>query len=180
MSPIAGTILSSSFKDEAGSWVKQNQPVLRVGDKTGTWEVELKIPEKHVGQVLQAFEYTNSKELDVDLILRSSPTKTYRGKLAKADVGGEASPTATKTTKAIPWSSPTCEPKATISMPAYRLPKTEELLVAGTEVVAKVRCGNHRMGYSLFYGVWEFIYEKDHLLLLRFANFQSRSAGSRY
>jgi hypothetical protein len=32
--------------------------------------------------------------------------------------------------------------------------------VTGTEVVAKVRCGNHAMGYSLFYGVWEFFYEK--------------------
>ena len=31
---------------------------------------------------------------------------------------------------------------------------------AGTEVHAKVRCGNRRMGYALFYGVWEFIYEK--------------------
>ena len=32
--------------------------------------------------------------------------------------------------------------------------------VSGTEVRAKVRCGNHRAGYSLFYGVWEFLYEK--------------------
>ena len=35
-----------------------------------------------------------------------------------------------------------------------------ELLLAGVEVHARVRCGNHAMGYSLFYGVWEFIYEK--------------------
>ena len=35
-----------------------------------------------------------------------------------------------------------------------------ELLIAGTEVHAKVRCGNHALGYSLFYGVWEFLYEK--------------------
>ena len=41
---------------------------------------------------------------------------------------------------------------------ADRLPR--ELLLTGTEVHAKVRCGNHRMGYSLFYGVWEFLYEK--------------------
>ena len=34
------------------------------------------------------------------------------------------------------------------------------LLLTGTEVHAKVRCGNRRMGYSLFYGVWEFFYEK--------------------
>src|SRR5438270_5437400 len=45
------SILSSSFKDEIGNLVKQNQPILRVGDKSGAWQIELKIPEKHVGQV---------------------------------------------------------------------------------------------------------------------------------
>ncbi len=34
------------------------------------------------------------------------------------------------------------------------------LLVTGTEVHAKVLCGKHKLGYSLFYGVWEFVYEK--------------------
>ena len=33
------------------------------------------------------------------------------------------------------------------------------LQTAGTEVKAKIRCGDHSMGYSLFYGVWEFFYE---------------------
>jgi len=39
-----------------------------------------------------------------------------------------------------------------------RLPPEQNL--SGAEVHAKVRCGNHRLGYSLFYGVWEFFYEK--------------------
>ena len=39
-----------------------------------------------------------------------------------------------------------------------RLPEGNR--VAGTEVHGKVRCGNHPMGYSLFYGLWEFLYEK--------------------
>ena len=34
------------------------------------------------------------------------------------------------------------------------------LRLTNTEVHAKVRCGKHKMGYSLFYGVWEFFYEK--------------------
>ncbi len=42
--------------------------------------------------------------------------------------------------------------------PEDRLPEGNR--VAGTEVHAKVRCGYHAMGYSLFYGVWEFMYEK--------------------
>jgi hypothetical protein len=39
-----------------------------------------------------------------------------------------------------------------------RIPR--KLLMTGTEVHSKIRCGSHRMGYSLFYGVWEFFYEK--------------------
>jgi hypothetical protein len=35
-----------------------------------------------------------------------------------------------------------------------------ELLTSGTEVHARIRCGDHALGYSLFYGVWEFACEK--------------------
>jgi HlyD family secretion protein len=159
-SPIAGTILSSSFKDEAGSWIKQNQPVMRVGNKSGPWEVELKIPEKHIGQVLQAYDYTKSDDLDVEIILRSSPTKTYWGKLSKSDKGGEATPNRDENNESDPVVLAYVRTEGDDIDAASRLPKKEELLVAGTEVVAKVRCGNHCMGYSLFYGVWEFICEK--------------------
>jgi hypothetical protein len=158
--PLAGTILSSAFKDEAGSYVKQNQPVLRVGDKNGRWEVELKIPEKHIGQVLQAYQYTNSKELDVDIILRSSPTKTYHGKLTRVAIGGEASPNRDENNESDPVIVGYVRTDGDDIDSDYLLPKKEEVLVAGTEVVAKVRCGNHCMGYSLFYGVWEFLCEK--------------------
>lgn len=37
---------------------------------------------------------------------------------------------------------------------------TTELLLSGGEVHTRIRCGNRPMGYSLFYGVWEFVYEK--------------------
>ena len=33
-------------------------------------------------------------------------------------------------------------------------------LISGTEVRAKINCGPARAGYSLFYGVWEFLNEK--------------------
>ena len=33
-------------------------------------------------------------------------------------------------------------------------------LLTGVEVNSRVRCGRRAMGYSLFYGVWEFFYEK--------------------
>ena len=33
-------------------------------------------------------------------------------------------------------------------------------LTSGVAVTAKIRCGSAPAGYSLFYGVWEFLYEK--------------------
>ena len=34
------------------------------------------------------------------------------------------------------------------------------LLLSGSEVHTRIRCGPRAMGYSLFYGVYEFTYEK--------------------
>ena len=44
------------------------------------------------------------------------------------------------------------------------IPASEQIrgrrLVAGTEVHTKIRCGQRAMGYSLFYGLWEFACQK--------------------
>ena len=40
----------------------------------------------------------------------------------------------------------------------YRI--THERLLTSSGVKAKIYCGDHAAGYSLFYGVWEFLYEK--------------------
>ena len=161
VAPISGTVLSSTFKEELeGNFVKQNQPILRVGEKSGRWEVELKIPEKHIGQVLAAFANDPSKDLDVALILHSDPNRTYYGKLARKNVGGEATPNRDENNETDPVVTAYVRLDGDDIDPRYRLPHTEGLLVAGTDVTAKVLCGNHRMGYSLFYGVWEFFYEK--------------------
>ena len=49
------------------------------------------------------------------------------------------------------------DPKSRIA-PADLLPP--ELLLSGVEVHGKICCDDHPMGYSLFYGVFEFLYEK--------------------
>jgi hypothetical protein len=160
-SPIEGTVLNGSFREElTNRTVKTNEPVLRVGNKTKRWEIEIKIPQKHIGQVLQAFEAKPKEDLDVDLVLRSTPTRTYRGKLARKDVGGEATPNRDENNEAEPVVVAYVRIDGDDIPEDRRLPRGDNLLVTGTEVLAKVRCGNHALGYSLFYGVWEFLYEK--------------------
>jgi biotin carboxyl carrier protein len=169
-SPLTGTVLNWDFRENlTNRVVKPNEPIIRIGNKEERWEIELKIPQKHIGQVLQAFEVERQKrgldpedldkvELDVDLLLLSQPTKTYKGKLARKDIAGEATPNRDDNNEAEPVVLASVRIDGDDIAPADRLPK--DLTVTGTEVHAKVRCGNHRMGYSLFYGVWEFLYEK--------------------
>lgn len=165
-SPISGTILSTDFRETLErKTVKPNEPLIRVGQsnpnspKLAEWEVELKIPQKHIGQVLKAFDPSKKNdELDVDLLLVSEPTAKYKGKLARNRV----SPQAVNDRDAHDEPEPIVRAWVRISGPDIpeesKLPVS--LLVSGTEVHTRIRCGDRPMGYSLFYGMWEFLYEK--------------------
>ncbi|HEV3116720.1 MAG TPA: PDZ domain-containing protein [Gemmataceae bacterium] len=244
VSTVSGTVLTPNFREDfASKMFKPNEQILRVGDKTGRWEIEIKIKQKHIGQILQAFRGTDAlgvglqenaergavvaqlapgrpaeksglkagdvitgvdgkevanaeqlrdairdagtgrdvtlklargketkdvrvrledEELDVDLILSSAPTRTFRAKLARSSIGGEATPNRDENNEAEPVvlayvriDGEGIDPARSLINDQYK-----NLLLAGTEVTAKVRCGSHAMGYSLFYGVWEWFYEK--------------------
>jgi len=154
------TVLSGNFKDDwLNRTAKPSDPILKLGAKDGPWEIELRIPQKHISQVLKAYEGKEEDQpLDVDFLLRSDPSRTYRGKLYRDRIASEAVPNRDEKDESEP------EVIAYVSIddpsidPAYAL--SREALTSGTEVRAKVRCGKHALGYALFYGVWEFFYEK--------------------
>ena len=154
------TVLSGNFKDEwLDKTAKPSDPILKLGAKDGPWEIELRIPQKHISQVLKAYEgKQENAALDVDFLLLTDKTRTYRGKLYRKDIASEAIPNRDEKDESEP------EVIAYVSIddpsidPAYAL--SREALTSGTEIHGKVRCGKHRLGYALFYGVWEFLYEK--------------------
>jgi hypothetical protein len=153
------TVLSNNYRDDWGNrQATPADPLLRLGAKDGPWEIEMKIPQKHIGQVKKAFDRLHTDVLDVDFLLRSDPTRTYKGKLHKHKIGGEATPNRDDNNESEPYVLVYVDIDDKDIDPAYRLPNSS--LVSGTEVHAKVRCGDHSLGYSLFYGVWEFLYEK--------------------
>ena len=173
--PMTGVILTPDIRENlVGREVGPNEPLMRIGNvnpenpKIHNWEIELKIPQKHIGQVLAAFDRIRKEmkekgvanpdpELDVDLLLSSEPTYTYKAKLAFSRVNREAIPDRTDNNEAEAMII------AYARVFGNDIPKDVQLrpekLVTGTEVHARIRCGNHAMGYSLFYGVWEFMYE---------------------
>jgi hypothetical protein len=164
--PISGIVLTPNFRED---WInrraKPSEPLLTIGQipqgpfRVEDWEIELKIPQKHIGQILAAFPANDPKaELDVDLLLTSAPTRTYRGRLARDKVSPQADPNRDDNNEPEP------AVLAWVRIDGAGIPDGSQLparlLVKGTEVHAKVRCGQHALGYTLFYGVWEFIYEK--------------------
>jgi hypothetical protein len=165
-SPMSGLVLTSHFRQELkGTTVKPSQPLLRIGKidpgqmKREQWEIELKIPQKHVGQVMLAFgRLAPDAELDVDLLLKSKPTQVYKGKLSRKKIASEATPDRTDNNEAEPVVLAWVRIHGDDIPPESRIPL--DLLLTDLNVNTRIRCGNRAMGYSLFYGVWEFIYEK--------------------
>jgi len=160
-SPLRGTVLNADFKETlTNRQVKPSEPLLRIGDKDRAWDVELKIPQKHMGHIVQAFAAVEGHELDVDLLVLSEPTRIYKGKLSRDRLAGEATPHKEEThaNEAEPVVLAGVRIDGDDIAEEDRIPS--DLLITGTEVHAKVRCGQAALGYSLFHGVWEFFFEK--------------------
>jgi hypothetical protein len=155
------TVLTADFVEQlSGKSVRPSDHMIRIGNVSGAWLIEQKIPQQHVGQLVKAFEHPDNRErewLDVDVLLRSDPTRTFKGRLYKRDIAGEAVPNRDDHNQSDPiiYANVTINHK---DIPQeYHIPP--EFLKTGAEVTTKIRCGDHAMGHSLFYGVWEWFYE---------------------
>ena len=94
----------------------------------------------------------------MDVLLKTMPTAVFKAKLRRDKIALQAQ----NERDAHDAPEPVVLAWARVSgddIPAaYRIPLSE--LVTSTEVHTRIRCGDRAMGYSLFYGVWEFLYEK--------------------
>ena len=164
--PLSGIVLSANFREEfLNKNVRPGEQLIRMGytdtenPRLSDWEIELRIPQKHYGQVLNAFKNKKPGEaLDVDVLFTSEPTRSFRAKLRKDRIASTANAHKDDNNEAeqviIAWAS---IDDAEIPE-ADRIPPS--LLLTEGEVHTRIRCGNRAMGYSLFYGVYEFAYEK--------------------
>jgi hypothetical protein len=158
--PCAGTVLNSGFRETlTHRSIRPSEPLLRIGDKTKHWEIEVNIPQKHIARMIEAFETSGQdSELDVDLMLLSCPTRVFRGKLARNRLAAEAGPNREESLSSGSVLVGSVRLDGADIAEADRIPP--DLLLSGTEVRAKIRCGDRPAGYCLFYGLWEFLNEK--------------------
>jgi multidrug efflux pump subunit AcrA (membrane-fusion protein) len=162
--PKSGIILTAEIRELLGRNVRPSDQLIRIGfidagqPKLSEWEIVLKVPHKHYGQVTRAFEREKVKELRVDVLSTADATQSYQARLSRDKIARQADPQKDDNNETEPvvlaWGRIDGD-----DIPAGdQIPPS--LLLAGGEVHTRIRCGNHAMGYSLFYGVWEFAYEK--------------------
>ncbi len=148
--PLSGKVITFDAKEKlVGKTVKVGDPLIRIAETSGPWEVQLFIPEREVGKLRNALVRADSGKAVVDLLLTSDPNRTYKGEIGLAELGGE-----------------TVTREGTVVLPA-RVRLTDRDLITqlertpvGVEVRARINCGYASIGYVWFSEIWDFLYER--------------------
>ena len=142
-SPIAGQVVRwDLIRSLESRPVRQGQLLMQVVDPAGPWQLELRIPDRHVRHVLAAqAAATDANRLSVRFLFRMSPKTTYSAVLddvhfaTDLDQDGELSTLA----------------KVTLN------PKNIPDLRPGSSVIAKINCGRRSIGYVWLRELLEFL-----------------------
>ncbi|MFM7108402.1 MAG: efflux RND transporter periplasmic adaptor subunit [Planctomycetaceae bacterium] len=145
-SPIAGVVVTWQVRDRLLLRpVEKGQVLMTVADKTGPWELELKMPDDRLGHVNRAATAARAagRDLVVDYVLATDPGTRHRGVVREiheqAEVHGEEGNTALV--------------RVTIDPDRHE----KEELGAGATVTGRIACGTRSLGYVWFHDVWAFI-----------------------
>ncbi len=162
------TVLNDDRRETLlGRTMRPHEELLRVGNLGGPWHVEVKIPQRNIGQIMKAFadpdlhyveKDTGKKYLKVDVLLRSESDTSYTGRLYRDGLTAQAVPNKNEHDENEPVVT------AYVKLNLNDIPSSEWVptsqFVTGLEASTRIRCGKHALGYSLFHGVWEWFYEK--------------------
>ena len=145
VSPIQGSVVTYDVRDILKDRpVERVESLMEVADLSGKWQLELNLPDRKIGHVIQAFKKNDGKPLDVEFILAAKPGETLKGKLV--EIG--------KATEMLPEQGQHLKLKVTIE--DQRL----DIKQLRSGVNAYIDCGECSLGYSWFHPVLEFLQTK--------------------
>lgn len=148
--PVAGQVLTFDAREKLlGKTVKIGEPLLRLAETDGPWEIELFIPEREATLLRQTLTRSGGADLDVDVLVSNDPQRVYKGKLSGGALGGE---TTIRNDKVVL--------PARVAIADRGLLGQLERMPVGVEVHARIHCGHAAAGYVWFNEIWTFLYEK--------------------
>jgi multidrug efflux pump subunit AcrA (membrane-fusion protein) len=139
-SPIDGEVLTwnvNQLLDDRP--VTRGQTLLTIGDLTGPWKVDVRIPDRQAGHVLAAQEAQPDVPLEVSCLLAMNPRDRFSGTLAKLGMRSETTPS----------ERPYVE--ATVDFDRSAV----EQCTAGAGVRASIHCGRRSVGYVWLHDLYD-------------------------
>ncbi len=142
-SPIAGQVVRwDLIRSLESRPVRQGQLLMQVVDPAGPWQLELRIPDRHVRHVLAAQSAAKDEnKLSVRFLFRMSPKTTYSATLDDVNLATDLDQDGELSTLA----------KVTLN------PKDIPDLRPGSSVIAKIKCGRRSIGYVWLRELLEFL-----------------------
>jgi hypothetical protein len=165
------TVLNDDRRENLkGRTFRPSEELFRVGNVGGAWHIKLDVPQRNVGQILNAFANPDAHFVEddpvkgkrpylvVDVLLASQPDASYEGRLYRDEMGAEAVPNKNDQDE----NEPVVPCYVKLNLPTIDESKwvPRDFFITGLEVRTRVRCGKHALGYTLFHGVYEWFYEK--------------------
>ena len=137
-SPMDGEVLTWNVQQLLEDRpVSRGQVLLTVGDLSGPWQLDLRVPDHRAGFVLAAKEAQPEKPLDVSYLLVMNPRERYPGTVARLGMRSETSE----------GNAPYMSVAVDIDQAAL------ENRTPGAGVKASIRCGRRSWGYVWLHDV---------------------------
>jgi hypothetical protein len=134
------------------------QSLMEIADETGAWQLELKMPEKRMGYILEhqkrLRETDPNAKLQVEFIMATDPNKKYYGTVMDNGIHDRAEVRSDTGNAAAASSS------LNIVLIKVDLENQDLLPVSirpGADCTARIDCGKKPLGYVLFYEVIAFV-----------------------
>ena len=141
--PFAGRVLTwDAARSLKARPVKRGQQLLTIGDVAGRWQVELQVPERHIGYVLQSHAGRHGEQpLPVSFLLLANPEVLCRGQVER-----------------IALRSCVDEPRGDAFVRVtVRLDEPLASPRPGAGVAGKIRCGERSLGFVWLHDAWNSI-----------------------
>lgn len=135
--PIGGLIPAINLKQKLDERpLTRGQHLFDIMDDSGKWRMEVQLPDKRMGNLLEAIRDNGGKPIEGEFSLATEPDKRYKCELL---------PTSVSTRTSVHAESGTV-----VELYVDPLELDERLKRIGAEVNVKLNCGKKSLGYKMF------------------------------
>ena len=150
-SPIAGQVITYRVEEKLRDRpLGGGEVLMEIADPTGDWVLEVEMPEKRMGHISEAIRDRDDGRLPVEFILATNTEKTFQGWLTKENISASAEVKGDSGNTVL----------LTVEFDQEEFDRAITDPKVGSEVKAKVACGQSSIAYAYLHDLVDFIRAK--------------------